>query len=84
MSRETRGGRHTVVLVDRVFEHSYLSGILRRLFSAAMGARFKSDDATLNLALLSLQVRGRGSRLGVGVGVYPPYSYRRMPPLHLP
>jgi len=108
VSRETRGGRHTLVLVDRVFEHGYLAGehvppgspldlpgtsplsllqvsytsyptrdlrtsplyltpylphpagILRRLFSAARGSRFKSDDPTLNLALLSLQVRGRG------------------------
>ena len=60
VSRETRGGRHTLVLVDRVFEHAFLGRILRRLFGAARGARFKSDDATLNLVLLSLQVRGRG------------------------
>ena len=28
VSRETRGGRHTLVLVDRVFEHGYLTGDL--------------------------------------------------------
>lgn len=55
VSRETRGGRHTLVLCDRVFEHGYLQDILRRLFTAAAGRRFKTDDAVLNLSLLSLQ-----------------------------
>jgi hypothetical protein len=56
VSRETRGNKHTLVLTDRVYEHGYLKGILARLFGAARGARFKTDDAVLNLSLLSLQL----------------------------
>lgn len=54
VTREKRSNKHTVIVTDRVYEHSHLLAILRRLFRAAAGVRLKSDDHILNLALLSL------------------------------
>ena len=51
------GGQNNIlVITDRVYEHSYLKGILRGLFERAGGKRVKSDNAVLNLLLLSLQL----------------------------
>ena len=44
----------TIVITDRVYEYSYLRGILRRLMESAAGVRLKTDDAIINLTLLSL------------------------------
>ena len=57
VSKESRGNRNTIVLTDRVYEHKHLLNILEGLFSRkALFGRFKSDDAVLNLCLLSLQL----------------------------
>ena len=45
-----------VIITDRVYEYSYLKGILEDMFSRAGGARFKTDDFVLNLSLLSLML----------------------------
>ena len=50
VSREKRGGKHTIVLTDRVYEYHYLRRILVGLFESAQGVRFKTDDVALNLA----------------------------------
>lgn len=55
----TNGGRsdlNYLTIVDRVYEFSYLKGILQSLFDSAKGARFKSDNGVLNLMMLSLQL----------------------------
>ena len=55
----THGGRNDsnyLTIVDRVYEFSYLKGILQRLFESAKGERFKSDNGVLNLMMLSLQL----------------------------
>jgi len=54
VSIEKRRGQHNVVATDRVYEYSYLKGILQRLFGKSQGARLKTDDVILNLSLLSL------------------------------
>ena len=46
MSKEKRGGTHTVVVTDRVYEYGYLRGIVEGVFAKAGGLRFKSDDAS--------------------------------------
>ena len=56
VSRDKRGGRHTVVVSERVYEFGYLKAILQGLFARANGVRFKSDDAVINLTLLSLML----------------------------
>ena len=56
VSREKRGGKHTLLITDRVYEYHHLRAILTTVFASANGARFKSDDAVLNLMLLSLQL----------------------------
>lgn len=45
-----------LTIVDRVYEFSYLKGILERLFQGANNTRIKSDNSVLNLLLLSLQL----------------------------
>ena len=53
------GGRNDMnhlTIVDRVYEFSYLRGILRKLFEGANGKHFKSDNGVLNLMMLSLQL----------------------------
>jgi hypothetical protein len=55
----TNGGRsemNYLTIVDRVYEFSYLKGILQNLFESAKGDRFKSDNGVLNLMMLSLQL----------------------------
>ena len=49
-------GGNSLIAVDRVYEFSYLKGILERLFRNAGGARLKSDNGVMNLLLLSLQL----------------------------
>jgi hypothetical protein len=56
MSSGERTETNYLTIVDRVYEFSYLKGILRNLFESAKGARFKSDNGVLNLLLLSLQL----------------------------
>ena len=56
VSREKRGGRHTVLVTERVYEFGYLKGILTGVFERANGVRFKTDDAVLNLSLLSMML----------------------------
>ena len=48
--------RSEVVITDRVYEFSYLQGILQGMFSRAGGAKLKTDDLVLNLSLLSLML----------------------------
>lgn len=45
-----------ITVVDRVYEFSYLKGILLKLFQGANSTRIKSDNNVLNLLLLSLQL----------------------------
>lgn len=47
---------NNLTIVDRIYEFSYLKGILERLFQGANGMRIKSDNTVLNLLLLSLQL----------------------------
>lgn len=54
-AQKYRSGNH-LTIVDRVYEFSYLKGILERLFEGANGTRIKSDNSVLNLLLLSLQL----------------------------
>ena len=56
VSREKRAGRHTLVLTDRVYEYGYLRRILSGLFERMDGVRLKTDNETLSLCLLSLQL----------------------------
>lgn len=56
MSSGGRNEFNNLTIVDRVYEFSYLKGILQKLFESANGARFKSDNGVLNLLLLSLQL----------------------------
>ncbi|KAL7554568.1 hypothetical protein ACHAWF_019036 [Thalassiosira exigua] len=49
-------GANWLTITDRVYEHSYLKGILDRLFQSANNTRLKSDNGVLNLLLLSLQL----------------------------
>jgi len=54
-SSKYRSGNY-VTVVDRVYEFSYLKGILEGLFRGANNTRIKSDNGVLNLLLLSLQL----------------------------
>lgn len=54
-SSKYRSGNY-VTVVDRVYEFSYLKGILEGLFRSANNTRIKSDNSVLNLLLLSLQL----------------------------
>jgi hypothetical protein len=54
-SEKHRSGNYLTV-VDRVYEFSYLKGILEALFRGANNTRIKSDNRILNLLLLSLQL----------------------------
>lgn len=54
-NKKYRSGNY-LTIVDRVYEFSYLKGILERLFQGADGERIKSDNTVLNLLLLSLQL----------------------------
>jgi len=54
VSRAVRGEKHALIVTDRVFEHGYLKSILQRLFRAAEGYKLKTDNAVINLLLLSL------------------------------
>lgn len=54
-NKKTRSGNH-LTIVDRVYEFSYLKGILESLFESANGTRIKSDNSVLNLLLLSLSL----------------------------
>ena len=56
VSREKRGNKHSVIVTDRVYEHSYLREILSQLCTHAKGVRIKTDDPVLNLSLLSLML----------------------------
>ena len=54
VSMESRTETNQLVLTDRVYEYNYLKGILHEMFTRAHGVRIKSDNAVLNLSLLSL------------------------------
>eukprot|EP01043_Picozoa_sp_COSAG02_P023858 COSAG02_NODE_1285_length_13457_cov_11.145606_9_plen_1761_part_00 len=56
VSKEKRSETNQLVLTDRVYEYNYLKGILQGLFTRAQGVRMKSDNAVLNLCLLSLML----------------------------
>lgn len=56
VSRDRRGGPTPLVITDRVYEHGYLRGILAGMFGRLGGLRIKSDNAVLNLSLLSLML----------------------------
>ena len=56
VSRDKRGDRNKLVLTDRVYEYSYLRGILKDIFARKRGTRFKSDNPVLNLCLLSMML----------------------------
>lgn len=45
-----------LVVTDRVYEYNYLRNILEVMFKARGGVRLKSDNAVLNLSLLSLML----------------------------
>ena len=49
-------GNNWLTITDRVYEFSYLKGILERLFQSVCNNRIKSDNTVLNLLLLSLQL----------------------------
>ena len=53
---KSKGTKTEVIITDRVYEYSYLKGILENMFSRAGGAKFKTDDFVLNLSLLSLML----------------------------
>eukprot|EP00931_Biecheleriopsis_adriatica_P048723 TRINITY_DN28156_c0_g1_i1.p1 TRINITY_DN28156_c0_g1~~TRINITY_DN28156_c0_g1_i1.p1 ORF type:complete len:2295 (-),score=500.02 TRINITY_DN28156_c0_g1_i1:122-7006(-) len=53
VSTEKRG-RHSLVVTDRVYEYTYLRGIVAGLFDRTRGVRLKTDSEILNLCLLSL------------------------------
>eukprot|EP01094_Clydonella_sp_ATCC50884_P018479 TRINITY_DN341_c0_g1_i1.p1 TRINITY_DN341_c0_g1~~TRINITY_DN341_c0_g1_i1.p1 ORF type:complete len:2401 (-),score=1116.71 TRINITY_DN341_c0_g1_i1:178-7182(-) len=50
------GDANHLVLTDRVYEHSHLRALLAGVFERAHGTRLKTDNAVLNLALLSLML----------------------------
>eukprot|EP00961_Rhodomonas_salina_P131543 1770446-Rhodomonas_salina.2 len=56
VSREQRTGKNQLVLTDRVYEYHYLKSVLAGVFARAKGVRVKSDNAVLNLCLLSLML----------------------------
>jgi hypothetical protein len=56
VSRVKRGDMSVVTITDRVYEYSYLRGLLAGLFSRVRSVQFKSDDVVINLCLLSLLV----------------------------
>ena len=56
VSREQRSGKNQLILTDRVYEYHYLRNILAGVFVRAKGVRVKSDNAVLNLCLLSLML----------------------------
>ena len=45
-----------VVATERVYEHGYLKGLLAAVFERRGGAKLKTDNTVLNLALLSLML----------------------------
>eukprot|EP00980_Cylindrotheca_fusiformis_P003810 scaffold839_cov138-Cylindrotheca_fusiformis.AAC.5 len=56
VGKEKRSSVNQLVLTDRVFEYSYLKGIVEGLFFRANGVRLKTDNEVLNLCLLSLML----------------------------
>jgi hypothetical protein len=71
VSREKRSNVSAVTVIDRVFEYTYLKDILKGIFARADGKKLKTDNAVLNLILLSLML---------DFGLYEQYSNL----LHLP
>ena len=55
-SQEKRSDTTHVVVTDRVYEHSYLKAILSGMFRRLDGVQLKTDNAVLNLSLLSLML----------------------------
>ena len=58
VSRKEGYGKHqnNLVLTDRVYEYNYLRDLLVGMFVRAKGVQVKSDNAVLNLSLLSLML----------------------------
>lgn len=56
VSATTRNGYNYLNVCDRIYEFSYIKRILERLFRSANNQRLKSDNAVLNLLLLSLML----------------------------
>ena len=54
VARSKRGDAHTVLLTDRVFEHGHLVRVVTSVFEAAGGEKLRTDNAVVNLVLLSL------------------------------
>ena len=52
----SKTGHNDLVLTERVYEYNYLRGILARFFESAKGERLKTDNAVVNLSLLSLML----------------------------
>ena len=56
VSREKRSDTNQLFLTDRGYEYHYLRDILRGMLDRAKGVRVQSDNAELNLCLLSLML----------------------------
>lgn len=54
VSRDRRGSTNQLILTDRVYEYNYLRAILKGMFQRVGRARIKTDNAVINLNLLSL------------------------------
>lgn len=54
VSRKKSGSCNNVVVTERVYEYHYLRHLLSEMFARVGGTRIKTDNAVINLSLLSL------------------------------